>query len=67
MRRDGADDNVIHTYDLLITDLHAERTRSIVYGNYFSEQFRNVVGGDNTISTSEDNKQTDSNNDSGTL
>ena len=55
-------------YDLLISDLHAERRRSIVYDNYFSSQFRNVIGGDNAaVSTSDDNDATDGNNDSGTL
>ena len=47
MRNEGADEDVIYMYDL-----HAKRRQSIVYNNYFSEQFGNMVNSDNAISTS---------------
>ena len=67
LRRDGVDVEVIETYDLLIGDLREERRRSILYDNYFSTQFQNVIGTDNAVSTSDDNANTDSQNNNSTL
>ena len=66
MRRDGADEDVIGTYNVLIADLHEERKRSFLYNNYFSQQFENVINTDTQI-TSDDNDNTDSHNDSSTV
>ena len=60
---EGADPDVIATYDLVIADLREERIRANLYDSYFSNLFQNVVNNDPNSaqgSASEENTNSDS-------
>ena len=63
LRSQGANPDVIEAYDDIISDLRQDIMRANTYDDYFSGVFLNVVNTDNennAVSTSEDNKNTDS-------